>query len=111
MRAKEKAARWENTKAAAGKDVTTVNPVSTSIVPQNSGIVESKSRFIYVDGVMRELCICKSYAYRIINALNKELDAMGKFTIGGRVLRAYYEARTGVSEEDIASMKGKKFVY
>lgn len=43
--------------------------------------------FMRVEDVARELDVSKSYAYKIVQKLNKELEAKGNITISGRVNR------------------------
>ena len=58
--------------------------------------------FMRVEDVARELDVSKSYAYKIVQKLNKELEAKGYITISGRVNRQYFLERTcyGGSAED-----------
>lgn len=58
--------------------------------------------FMRVEDVARELDVSKSYAYKIVQKLNKELEAKGYITISGRVNRQYFLKRTcyGGSAED-----------
>ena len=49
--------------------------------------------FMSVDEVARELGISKSYAYKIVQQLNKELKDKGYLTISGRVNRRYFEEK------------------
>lgn len=58
--------------------------------------------FMRVEDVARELDVSKSYAYKIVQKLNKELAAKGYITISGRVNRQYFLERTcyGGSAED-----------
>ncbi len=50
--------------------------------------------FMRVEDVARELDVSKSYAYKIVQKLNKELEAKGFITISGRVSRQYFFERT-----------------
>lgn len=50
--------------------------------------------FMKVEDVARELDVSKSYAYKIVQKLNKELEAKGFITISGRVNRQYFLERT-----------------
>lgn len=59
----------------------------------------ANNSFIFVQEVADELGISKSYAYKIIQKLNKELDEKGVFTISGRVNRKYFMERFGYSEK------------
>lgn len=58
--------------------------------------------FMRVEDVARELDVSKSYAYKIVQKLNKELEAKGYITISCRVNRQYFLERTcyGGSAED-----------
>lgn len=46
--------------------------------------------FMRVDDVAKELGVSKSYAYKIVQRLNSELQKMGYITISGRVSRTYF---------------------
>ena len=50
--------------------------------------------FMTVDEVAQELGISKSYAYKIVQRLNSELDSKDFITISGRVNRQYFLERT-----------------
>lgn len=50
--------------------------------------------FMTVDEVAQELGISKSYAYKIVQRLNSELDSKDYITISGRVNRQYFLERT-----------------
>ena len=50
--------------------------------------------FMRVEDVARELDVSKSYAYKIVQKLNKELEAKGYITISGRVNKQYFLERT-----------------
>lgn len=58
--------------------------------------------FMRVEDVARELDVSKSYAYKIVQKLNKELEDKGYITISGRVNKQYFLERTcyGGSAED-----------
>jgi predicted transcriptional regulator len=47
-----------------------------------------------VEDVAVELDVSKSYAYKIVQKLNKELSDKGYITISGRVNRQYFLERT-----------------
>ncbi len=49
--------------------------------------------FMRVDEVAEELDISKSHAYKIVQKLNKELEAKGMITISGRVNKQYFMER------------------
>ena len=55
--------------------------------------MESTS-FMRVDEVAQELGISKSYAYKIVQKLNAELNEKGFMTISGRVNKQYFMERT-----------------
>lgn len=55
--------------------------------------MESTS-FMRVDEVAQELGISKSYAYKIVQKLNAELEEKGFMTISGRVNKQYFIERT-----------------
>ena len=46
--------------------------------------------FMRVDEVAQELGVSKSYAYKIVRKLNRELNQMGYLTISGRVSKRYF---------------------
>jgi hypothetical protein len=50
-------------------------------------------QFYKVDDVMEILGISKSKAYKIIQGLNKELNAKGYITVNGKVPRLYFDER------------------
>ena len=51
--------------------------------------MESAS-FMKVDEVAQELGVSKSYAYKIVQRLNRELESMGYLTVSGRVNKQYF---------------------
>lgn len=53
-----------------------------------------KQSFMRVDEVAQELGVSKSYAYKIVQKLNKELKNKGFLTISGRVNKQYFMERT-----------------
>ena len=55
--------------------------------------------FMRVEEVAQELGISKSYSYKIVQKLNKELKTKGFLTISGRVNRKYFMERTCYSAE------------
>ena len=65
-------------------------------------LLMTDNNFMRVEDVARELDVSKSYAYKIVQKLNKELEAKGYITISGRVNRQYFLERTcyGGSAED-----------
>lgn len=50
--------------------------------------------FMRVEDVAEELGVSKSYAYKVVQKLNKELKAKGYITISGRINRQYFLERT-----------------
>lgn len=50
--------------------------------------------FMRVEDVARELDVSKSFAYKVVQKLNKELEAKEFITISGRVNRQYFLERT-----------------
>ena len=44
----------------------------------------------YLDDVAKELDCSKSYAYKLVKAMNKELAEQGYITMAGRIPRAYW---------------------
>lgn len=65
-------------------------------------LLMTDKNFMRVEDVVKELDVSKSYAYKIVQKLNKELEAKGYITISGRVNRQYFLERTcyGGSAED-----------
>ena len=65
-------------------------------------LLMTDKNFMRVEDVARELDVSKSYAYKIVQKLNKELEAKGYITISGRVNRQYFLESTcyGGSAED-----------
>lgn len=65
-------------------------------------LLMTDKNFMRVEDVARDLDVSKSYAYKIVQKLNKELEAKGYITISGRVNRQYFLERTcyGGSAED-----------
>jgi Mn-dependent DtxR family transcriptional regulator len=59
--------------------------------------------YLKVDEVAELLGVSKSYAYKIVQKLNAELDAKGFLTISGRVNKKYFleKACYGVREEEM----------
>ena len=50
--------------------------------------------FLRVDDVAKILDVSKSYAYKIVQKLNKELESMDYITISGRVNKQYFMEKT-----------------
>lgn len=53
----------------------------------------AEQSFIRVDEVAKELGVSKSYAYKIVQKLNRELKEKGYLTISGRVNRKYFQEK------------------
>lgn len=49
--------------------------------------------FYYVDDVMAMLGVSQSFAYKIIQEMNDELEKKGFFKIAGRVSQKYFHER------------------
>ena len=59
--------------------------------------------FMRVEDVAAELGISKSYAYKVVQRLNKELKAKGYLTVAGRSSTQYFREKVcyqGVGKED-----------
>ncbi|MBQ7932899.1 MAG: DNA-binding protein [Clostridia bacterium] len=53
-----------------------------------------------VDEVIEELGVSRTFAYKLIQKLNKELEAKGFIVISGKVNRKYFEEQFyGMTEE------------
>lgn len=53
-----------------------------------------------VDEVIEELGVSRTFAYKLIQKLNKELEAKGFIVISGKVNRKYFEEQFyGMAEE------------
>ena len=50
----------------------------------------TEHNFMRVEEVAQELGVSKSYAYKIVQQLNTELNAKGYLTISGRVNRRFF---------------------
>lgn len=59
--------------------------------------------------VAEEMGVSRSYAYKLVRQMNKELQAKGLRVIPGRVSRAYFEqcffGETGVTDSEKASVE------
>ena len=53
----------------------------------------TSNTFMRVDDVAAELGVSKSYAYKIVQKLNSELQAQGFITISGRINKQYFLER------------------
>lgn len=58
--------------------------------------------FMRAEEVAQELEVSKSYAYKLIQQLNAELEDKGFITISGRVNRQYFRERLyGTSQKEV----------
>jgi len=56
--------------------------------------------FVRVDEIAGDLGVSKPFAYKLIKAMNEQLEAKGFMTVAGRVSRKFYEEKFyGVSRE------------
>ena len=51
------------------------------------------TRMMCVEDVAKELGCSKSYAYKIVKMLNKELAAQGYITMAGRVPKTFWKKK------------------
>ena len=58
-------------------------------------------KFLTVDEVAKEMSISKSYAYKIVKELNKEMNQMGYVTVAGRVNTNYFNKKVCYSEANV----------
>ena len=58
-----------------------------------AALTEDQPRFLRVQDVAQRLQCSESHAYKVMQALNKELKAMGKIVVAGRLSRRYFEER------------------
>ena len=68
------------------------------------GLSMSETMFMRVSEVAEELGVSESYAYKLIQKLNKELKATGCLTLPGRIDRKFfhdhiYATRTNSEKE------------
>lgn len=59
--------------------------------------MENKT-FMTVDEVATELCVSKSYAYKLVKQLNDEMKKLGYLTVAGRVNTNYFRKKVCYSE-------------
>ena len=52
-----------------------------------------ENKFMRVEEVAQELDVSVSYAYKVIQKLNSELQEQGFITIAGRINRQYFNER------------------
>ena len=57
-----------------------------------------KKNFMTVDEVAQELCVSKSYAYKLVRELNAELKQLGYLTVTGRVNANFFRKKLCYSE-------------
>ena len=57
-----------------------------------------KKNFMTVDEVAQELCVSKSYAYKVVRELNVELKQLGYLTVTGRVNANFFRKKLCYSE-------------
>lgn len=57
-----------------------------------------KKNFMTVDEVAQELCVSKSYAYKVVRELNEELKQLGYLTVTGRVNANFFRKKLCYSE-------------
>ena len=55
-------------------------------------------KFLTVDEVAEEMSISKSYAYKIVKQLNKELNQLGYVTVAGRINTNYFQKKVCYNE-------------
>jgi hypothetical protein len=58
-------------------------------------------KFLTVDEVAKEMSISKSYAYKIVKELNKEMNQMGYVTVAGRVNANYFNKKVCYNEANV----------
>ena len=56
--------------------------------------------FLRVEEVAEEMEVSKSYAYKIVQRLNRELESMGYLTVSGRVNKQYFMEKVGYSRRN-----------
>lgn len=57
----------------------------------------AREMFYFVDDVMALLGYSRSKSYQVIAQLNRELEAKGKCTCDGRVVKRYFDERYGLT--------------
>lgn len=60
----------------------------------------ARDMFYFVDDVMALLGYSRSKSYKVIKALNEELEKAGKCTCDGRVVKSYLNMRYGLDEPE-----------
>lgn len=56
----------------------------------------ARDMFYFVEDVMELLGYSRSKSYKVIKSLNQELEAAGKCTCDGRVVKSYLDMRYGL---------------
>ena len=56
-------------------------------------VCQMENKFMRVEEVAQELDVSVSYAYKVIQKLNSELQEKGFITIAGRINRQYFNER------------------
>ena len=59
-----------------------------------------KKRFLRVQDIAQELSVSTSHAYKIIKALNQEMEAKGFMVVSGRVNRSFFEKKFCYREKE-----------
>lgn len=62
----------------------------------------ARDMFYFVEDVMRLLGYSKSKSYKIIAALNRELEASGVCVCDGRINKRYFDKRYGFTDQETA---------
>lgn len=65
----------------------------------------SRDMFYFVEDIMRLLGYSRSKSYKVIASLNRELEAKGKCTCDGRVIKRYFNERYGLEEPETPARK------
>lgn len=65
----------------------------------------SRDMFYFVEDIMRLLGYSRSKSYKVIASLNRELEAKGKCTCDGRVIKRYFNERYGLEEPETLARK------
>lgn len=65
----------------------------------------SHDMFYFVEDIMRLLGYSRSKSYKVIASLNRELEAKGKCTCDGRVIKRYFNERYGLEEPEPTARK------
>ena len=65
----------------------------------------SHDMFYFVEDIMRLLGYSRSKSYKVIASLHRELEAKGKCTCDGRVIKRYFNERYGLEEPETLARK------